>query len=115
MLGNFSCFCHLLTFLKINFFKKFFQEHYPSVKQFRPRSGLEVIELEYSLRLKIKRNDWLLADTSPQAANHCAYNFESENELKFYNLDARINILSVSVLTDRGLNCFQRLSAAIYH
>ena len=24
--------------------------------------GLEVIKLEYSLRLKIKHNDWLLAD-----------------------------------------------------
>ena len=36
------------------------------------RSGLEVIKLEYSLRLKIKRNDWLLADMCPQAANHCA-------------------------------------------
>ena len=34
--------------------------------------GLEVIKLEASLRLKIKRNDWLLADTCPQAANHCA-------------------------------------------
>ena len=34
--------------------------------------GLEVIKLEYILRLKIKRNDWLLADTCPQAANHCA-------------------------------------------
>ena len=34
--------------------------------------GLEVIKLQYSLRLKIKRNDWLLADTCPQAANHCA-------------------------------------------
>ena len=32
---------------------------------------LEVIKLEYSLRLKIKRNDWLLADTCPQSANHC--------------------------------------------
>ena len=32
--------------------------------------GLEVIKLEYSL--KIKRNDWLIADTCPQAANHCA-------------------------------------------
>ena len=31
-----------------------------------------VIKLEYSLRLKIKGNDWLLADTCPQAANHCA-------------------------------------------
>ena len=34
--------------------------------------GLEVINLEASLRLKIKRNDWLLVDTCPQAANHCA-------------------------------------------
>ena len=33
--------------------------------------GLEVIKLEFILRLKIKRNDWLLADTCPQAANHC--------------------------------------------
>ena len=24
--------------------------------------GLEIIKLEYSLRLKIKRNDWLFAD-----------------------------------------------------
>ena len=31
---------------------------------------LEVIKNEYSLRLKIKHNDWLLADTCPQAANH---------------------------------------------
>ena len=31
--------------------------------------GLEVVKLEYSLRLKIKCNDWLLADTCPQAAN----------------------------------------------
>ena len=34
--------------------------------------SLEVIKLEYSLRLKIKRNDWMLADTCPQAANRCA-------------------------------------------
>ena len=33
--------------------------------------GLEVIKLEYSLRVKIKRDHWLLADTCPQAANHC--------------------------------------------
>ena len=33
---------------------------------------LVVIKLEFILRLKIKRNDWLLADTCPQAANHCA-------------------------------------------
>ena len=36
------------------------------------RPGLEVIKLEFSLRLKIERNDWLIADTCPQAANHCA-------------------------------------------
>ena len=34
--------------------------------------GLEGIKLEYSLRLKINRNYWLLADMCPQAANHCA-------------------------------------------
>ena len=51
------------------------------------RQGLKVIKLEYILRLKIKRNDWLIADTCPQAANHYAL-FESENELKFYNLEA---------------------------
>ena len=32
---------------------------------------LEVKKLEFILRLKIKCNDWLLADTCPQAANHC--------------------------------------------
>ena len=33
ILGNCSCFCCcLLTFFKINFFKKLFQEHYQSVK-----------------------------------------------------------------------------------
>ena len=52
--------------------------------------GLEVIKPQYSLRLKIKCNDWLLADTCPQAANHCTF-FESENELRFYNLEARAN------------------------
>ena len=32
--------------------------------------GLEVIKLEYSLKLIIKHNDWLLSNTCPQAANH---------------------------------------------
>ena len=36
------------------------------------KPGLEVIKLEFILRLKIKSNDWLIADTCPQAANHCA-------------------------------------------
>ena len=43
-----------------------------SSKQFGHRSGLEVIKLEFILRLKIKRNDWLFADMCPQAAKHCA-------------------------------------------
>ena len=34
--------------------------------------GPEVIKLEYSLKLKIKHTDWLLADTCLQAANHYA-------------------------------------------
>ena len=38
---------------------------------YRISAGLEVIKLEYILRLKIKHNDWLLADTCPQSANHC--------------------------------------------
>ena len=38
MLGNFSCFCRLLAFFKINFFKKFFQELYQSVIRFAYRS-----------------------------------------------------------------------------
>ena len=48
--------------------------------------GLEVIKLEYSLKLKIKCNEWLLLDTCLQAI--IALYFEYENELKFYNLDA---------------------------
>ena len=36
-------------------------------------AGLEVIKLEFILRLKIKCNDWLIADTCPQAANHWAF------------------------------------------
>ena len=35
------------------------------------RSGIEVIKLEFILKHKIKRYDCLLADTCPQAANHC--------------------------------------------
>ena len=40
MLDNFSYFCCLLTFLKLNLnFQKFFHKHYQSVKQFGSRSG----------------------------------------------------------------------------
>ena len=31
----------------------------------------EVIKLESSLKLKIKRYDWLIVDMCPQATNHC--------------------------------------------
>ena len=41
-------------------------------KKFKASSGFGVIKLELILKLKIKRNDWLLADTCPQAANHYA-------------------------------------------
>ena len=34
--------------------------------------GPEIIKVEFIFKLKIKRNDWLLADTCPQVANHCA-------------------------------------------
>ena len=57
--------------------------------------GLEVIKLDYSLRLKIKRNDWLLADTC-------------ENELKFYNLEA----WSGSKLFAKAISRWQQLLLA---
>ena len=52
-------------------------------------TGLEVIKLEFILRLKIKCNEWLLGDTCPQAAIFALY-FESETVLKFYNLAAKL-------------------------
>ena len=52
---------------------------------YKMKPGLEVIKLEYSLKLKIKSNDWLLADTRPQAANRRLY---FGNELKVYNDEA---------------------------
>ena len=40
LLGNFSCSCcRLLTFFKINFFKKFFEEQYQTLKRFGSRLG----------------------------------------------------------------------------
>ena len=41
------------------------------LKFYNLEACLKVIKLEFILKLKIKRNDWLLADTYPQAANHC--------------------------------------------
>ena len=42
----------------------------------------------------MKHNNWLFADTCPQAADHCAL-FESETNIRLYNLKARsfINIV----------------------
>ena len=62
-------------------------------------SGLEVIKLEFILRLKIKHNDWLLAEsamigclgTRVHKQPIIALYFESENELKIYNLEARLS------------------------
>ena len=53
----------------------------------RSLTGLEIIKLEFILKLKIKRNDWLLADTRPQQPINALY-FEFETVLKFYNLEA---------------------------
>ena len=36
------------------------------------KPGLKVMKLEVNLNLKLKHNDWLVADTCLQAANHCA-------------------------------------------
>ena len=52
------------------------------------KTGLEVIKLESILRLKIKRNDWLLT-TRVRKQPIIALYFESENGLQFYNLEAR--------------------------
>ena len=46
------------------------------------------LKLEYSLRLKIKRNDWLLAARVRKQPT-IAFYFDSETVLKFYNLEAR--------------------------
>ena len=52
MLGNISCFCcGRLIFLKINFKKKFIQEHYQSMKWFGFRSGPTLLLLCLGLTL----------------------------------------------------------------
>ena len=55
--------------------------------------GLEVIKLEYSLRLKIKRNDWMLADTSA-----------SSQSLRFI-LSLRMNSSFITSRPDLDSNC----------
>ena len=66
ILSHHQAICHMDSVARK---RDFLYENYIERKKI---SCLEVIKLEYSLRLKIKRNDWQLADTCPQAANHCA-------------------------------------------
>ena len=56
-----------LVMIKIAFYRTYMNARTQYIQ-----TGLEVIKLEFILKLKIKCNDWLLADTCPQAANHCA-------------------------------------------
>ena len=49
--------------------------------------GLQVIKLEYSLGLKINSNDWWLRTCVRKQPIIVLY-FESEDELKLYNLEA---------------------------
>ena len=53
---------------------KCFQPNAMTKMLHRKPSGLDsrLKKLKYTLKLKIKHNDWLLADTLQQAANHCA-------------------------------------------
>ena len=61
--------------------------------------GLEVIKLEFILKLKIKCNDWLLAEsamigclwTRVRKQPTIALYFESVTVLKLYNLEARLS------------------------
>ena len=59
---------------------------------------LEVIKLEFILKLKVKCNDWLLADTCPQAANHCAHFITSRPD-QFYQWQNRSICLSERLLS----------------
>ena len=54
-------------------------------------AGLEVIKLEFILKLKIKRNDWLLVHTCPQATNHCVL-FEFETVLEVTKLEYSLKL-----------------------
>ena len=70
-----------------------FMENSFGLKKIRLRSafpGLKIIKLEYSLKLKIKRKDWLSRPCVRKQQIVALY-FEFENELKFYSLEARAN------------------------
>ena len=60
----------------------------------------EVIKLEFTIRLKIKRYDWVLADTSSASSQSLRF-IESDTVLKFYNLEAGSS-LGRTILYNRG-------------
>ena len=64
------------------------------------RPGPEVIKLEFILKLKIKRNDWLLADTCPQAPNHCALFWVSESRYTYHYTNVALNFASMHMPGD---------------
>ena len=66
----FSCFCRWLSMHGHG--QQYFIQRTQFLQRYVKGPGLEVIKLEFILRLKIKRSEWLLADKRPQAANHCA-------------------------------------------
>ena len=73
--GRILFYCNSLDFLPPK--PKFTFKHWmKGIQEFHRRfvlaPGDKADKLEFILRLKIKHNDWLLADTCPQAANHCA-------------------------------------------
>ena len=48
------------------------QQNWYAQSEDSDQPGLEIMKLEFILKLKIKRSDWLLVDTCPQAANRYA-------------------------------------------
>ena len=67
--------------------------------------GPEDIKLEFILKLKIKRNEWLLADTCVRKQPIVVLYFEFETVLKFYNLEARSAIMALSVSSASNVGC----------
>ena len=116
ILGNFSCFCLLLTFfLIIFFFKNLFQEHYWSVKWFGFRSRpmltrswseselfAEVISRRQKLSLAWKE---LINPISVCIRNYLRYNvFKSFS--KFYNIFDNSVDPDQLASDDLGQQCF---------
>ena len=94
MFACWELFHDFFRLLKMNFVKNSFRNTNrvsnnldPNPAQRFVGPGLQVIKLEYNLKLKIKLNDWLLAETCPGQPIIALY-FELENELEFYNLKA---------------------------